>query len=401
VKRSTERFLTTHVGSLVRPTPIADAMQAREHGLPYDAPAFEWQLRDAVEDVVRTQAAIGIDVLSDGELSKLGWCQYLTERLSGLEYRDNVRIERFPTRDRMRFDEFFAIYEHVEASLWSQSPDSEQPGRRPGAFVCTGPIRYEGHEALRRDIANFQAAVKVVKSEEAFLPAPAPGSVEALLPNQHYKRQEDYLVALADALNDEYRAIVEAGLLLQVDDSQLTTQYQRVLFQASEKEAKKWATVRVDALNHALNGIPTDRVRYHVCWGSQNVPHTSDVPLRDLVELLLRARVGAYAIESANPRHEHEWQVWQDVKLPADRVLLPGLVSHATNIVEHPELVAWRLANFASAVGRENVIASTDCGFAQDWAVRRVHPAIQWAKLEALVAGARLASAKLWGRSSG
>lgn len=403
MKRSTDRILTTHVGSLVRPPEVVAGMRARENGLPYEEDAFAQDLRAAVADVVRTQTTIGIDVPSDGEFGKRGWYQYLSERLAGLEYSDAPDTSaQYPSRDRTRFPEFYEMYERMERTLWmppAAGDGSRLPGRRPGRWVCTGPVRYQGQEAVRRDIENFKAALGSVEAEEAFMPVVAPCTAEMLQANHYYPREEDYLFAVADALKEEYHAIVDAGLLLQVDDALLPSQYARMAPDASLADYKRWAEPRIEALNHALVGIPPEKVRYHICWGSQNVPHTADVPLRDIVDILLKAKVAGHSIEAANPRHEHEWRVWQDVRLPDGKVLIPGFVSHATNIVEHPELVAWRIGNFASVVGRENVIASTDCGFAQNWAVRRVHPSIQWAKLEALVAGARLASQQLWGRA--
>ncbi len=304
--------------------------------------------------------------------------------------------------ERARFQEFYEMYERIERRLWL--PESTPADvlkaidRRPG-WVCTGPITYQGQAALQRDIENFKAALSGVKIEEPFMPVVAPCTLESLHPNRYYATDEAYLFAAADALNEEYRGIVDAGFLLQIDDAILPAQYTRMTGQDRLAEFRRWAEVRIEAANRALAGIPPERARYHICWGSQNVLHTADVPLREIVDLVLRVNAAGHSIEAANPRHEHEWQVWRDVKLPAGKVLIPGVISHATNIVEHPELVAWRITNFASVVGRENVIASTDCGFAQNWAVRRVHPSIQWAKLEALAEGARLATRQLWGRA--
>jgi 5-methyltetrahydropteroyltriglutamate--homocysteine methyltransferase len=263
--------------------------------------------------------------------------------------------------------------------------------------VCVGPITYTGESEIERDIANFKSALARAGVEEGFLPVAAPASVIPDRKNEYYKSEEDLLYAIADAMRTEYRAIVDAGLLLQLDDARAAVTYDRMVPPATMQDYRRWVARHVEALNHALEGIPEDRVRYHVCWGSWPGPHTTDVPLKDIVDLILRVRAGAYLIENANPRHEHEWRVWESVKLPEGKVLAPGVISHATNIVEHPELIAERIVRIARLVGRENVIANTDCGFAQGPFHRRVHPSIMWAKLESLVQGARLASRELWG----
>jgi 5-methyltetrahydropteroyltriglutamate--homocysteine methyltransferase len=257
-------------------------------------------------------------------------------------------------------------------------------------MVCTGPITYKGHDLVKRDIENFKAALGGVKPEEAFMPAISPSNVEEWQRNAYYKTGEEYIVAIGEAMREEYKAIVDAGLILQIDDPRLVSYY-LVRPGASIAECRKWANQRVEALNHALRGLPEDRIRYHICWGSWHGPHTTDLPLRSIVDLLLQVRAGAYSIEAGNVRHEHEWKVWRDVKLPAGKILIPGVVSHATNVVEHPELVADRLIRFAEVVGRENVVAGTDCGLGG-----RIHHQLVWAKLEALVEGARMASRRLW-----
>lgn len=261
---------------------------------------------------------------------------------------------------------------------------------------CVGPISYRGQAAIKQDIENFKAALKDTKVEEAFLPVAAPMSARGLWINSHYPNEDAVATALADALKDEYRAIVDAGFLIQLDDAFLAHEYDRLLGEMSQKDVHKYCEGRIDLLNYALEGIPEDRVRYHVCWGSWNAPHTTDIPLKTLVDLVLKVRAQAYSLEAANPRHEHEWQVWKDVKLPEGKILIPGVVTHSTNVVEHPDLVAWRIKNFASLVGRENVIAGTDCGFSQSYNVVRVHPSVQWAKLKSLAEGARIASTDLW-----
>jgi 5-methyltetrahydropteroyltriglutamate--homocysteine methyltransferase len=391
------------VGSLIRPQAIVEMMPAIENGLPYDEQEFARTLQDAVSSVIQTQAEIGIDIPSDGEYGKRGWFQYVSERFEGLEYQEHstgANPRRMGGRERARFAEFFDLYERIERRLWQPETMPEHQlstlDRRPGTWVCTGPIRYKGHGVLQRDIENLRGALAEVQAEEAFIPVVAPCTLEVGYPNRYYPSDEEYLAAIAAALREEYRAIIEAGFLLQIDDAMLPAQYYHSFSNEKLDEYRRWASVRIDALNHALEGIPPDQVRYHFCWGSQNMPHTVDVPLQDIVDIVLEANVGGHSIEASNPRHEHEWQVWHDVKLPDWKVLIPGLVSHATNIVEHPDLIAWRIRNFASVVGREQIIASTDCGFAQNWAVRRVHPTIQWAKLGALVEGARRASKQLW-----
>jgi 5-methyltetrahydropteroyltriglutamate--homocysteine methyltransferase len=387
MKRSSDRILTTHVGSLIRPQPLQDFLRAKQGGQPFDAMAYDKCLADSVADVVRRQAQAGIDVVSDGEFGKsISWSQYVLERLSGFERRPTQPGHNPFQRgaDRQRFAEFYA---ELDAR--------EEPATRMDA-VCVGPIAYTGQAELARDIANFKAALRGVKVEEAFLPVAAPASVIPDRKNEYYKSDEECLVAIGEAMRTEYKTIVEAGFLLQLDDARAAVTYDRMVPPNSFAAYRKWVDMHMDVLNHAIAGLPPDRMRYHVCWGSWPGPHTTDVPLKDIVDLILKVNVGAYVIEGANPRHEHEWRVWKDVKLPEGKVLIPGVISHATNVVEHPELIAERIARYASLVGRENVLAGTDCGFAQGPFYRRVHPAIMWAKLEALAEGARLASRELW-----
>jgi 5-methyltetrahydropteroyltriglutamate--homocysteine methyltransferase len=386
VKRSTSRILTTHVGSLIRPPEILDFLRAKQRGEKYDEAAYAKCLKDSVAAVVRQQGETGIDVVSDGEFGKgISWSQYVLERLSGFETRPMSGVDPFARgADRTRFAEF---YEEL---------DSRDGRTNPTESVCVGPIKYTGQAALQRDIDNFKAALAATKVEEGFLPVAAPASVIPDRKNEYYPTEEASLAAIADAMRVEYKTIVDAGLLVQLDDARAAVTYDRMVPPASFADYRKWVAMHVEALNHALEGIPEEKVRYHVCWGSWPGPHTTDVPLKDIVDLVLQVRSGAYVIEGANPRHEHEWQVWEDVKLPAGKILVPGVISHATNVVEHPELVAQRITRLAKIVGRENVIASTDCGFAQGPFHRRVHPSIMWAKLEALAEGARLASKTLW-----
>jgi 5-methyltetrahydropteroyltriglutamate--homocysteine methyltransferase len=387
MKRSTERILTTHVGSLIRPQPLQDFLRAKQAGRPFDLGTYAKCLSDAVAEVVRQQAQAGIDVVSDGEFGKsISWSQYVLERLSGFERRP-VRPGGNPFQrgaDRERFAEFYAELDAREEI--ATRTDS----------VCVGPIAYTGQAELQRDIDNFKAALEGVQVEEAFLPVAAPASVIPDRKNEYYKSDEDCLVAIGEAMRTEYKMIVDAGFVLQLDDARAAVTYDRMVPPGSFADYRKWVAMHMEVLNHAIAGLPPERIRYHVCWGSWPGPHTTDVPLKDIVDLILSVRVGAYVIEGANPRHEHEWKVWQEVKLPEGRVLIPGVISHATNVVEHPELVAERIGRYARLLGRENVLAGTDCGFAQGPFYRRVHPSIMWAKLEALAEGAQIATKELW-----
>jgi 5-methyltetrahydropteroyltriglutamate--homocysteine methyltransferase len=405
MNRSSSRVLTTHVGSLVRPGPIAEVLRAESLGQPIDEGAFERILGPAVAEVVRKQADAGVDIPSDGEFGKTMWTQYVAERLGGIERRDLPQGAPTATssKDRHDFAEFYAIYNPISVTMWLDPVVVEHLNgallQPPGRWVCTQPISYKGRPALQRDISNFLRALNGVTVADAFLPLAAPASVEASVPNEHYKSDEEYVYALADALREEYLQVVEAGLLLQVDDAFIPYNYDRMMLQGvSMEDYRKHCEMRIDAVNYALRGIPEDRIRYHICWGSWAGPHTSDVPLADIVDLVLRVNAQAYSVEAANPRHEYEWKVWRDVaRLPEGKILIPGVVTHSTNVVEHPETVAERIERYASVVGRENVVAGTDCGFAQGWTMNRTHVTVQWAKLAALADGARLASARLWG----
>jgi 5-methyltetrahydropteroyltriglutamate--homocysteine methyltransferase len=389
MKRSTDRILTSHVGSLIRPAALQEFLRARQKGAPVDQKAYQKCLTDTVAEVVKQQADVGIDVVSDGEFGKsISWAQYALERLSGFERRPVPQGGTNPFMrgaDRKKFAEFYADLDAKE----TPSTVSES--------VCVGPIKYTGQAELKRDIDNFKAAMAKVNVVEGFLPVAAPSSVIPDRKNEYYPNAEACQQAIAEAMRDEYRMIVDAGLVVQLDDARAAVTYDRMVPPASFKEYLAWFETQVELTNHALEGIPEDKVRYHVCWGSWPGPHTTDVPLKDIVNLVLKIKAGAYVIEGANPRHEHEWQVWRNVKLPPGRILMPGVISHATNVVEHPELVAERITRLARLVGRENVIAGTDCGFAQGPFYQRVHSSIMWAKLGALAEGARLASKELWG----
>ena len=388
MKRSSNRILTTHVGSLIRPAALQEFLRARQSGKPYDETAYQKCLTESVAEVVSQQAKTGVDVVSDGEFGKsISWSQYAW---SGCPASSDAPIKSEAANpfkrgaDRTRFAEFYAELDAREGVATTTEA------------ICVGPIKYTGQAELQRDIDNFKAALKTVKVEEAFLPVAAPASVIPDRKNEYYKSEEELQAAIAAAMHTEYKMIIDAGFLVQLDDARNAVTYDRMVPPASFADYKSWLAQQVDIINHAIEGLPQDRIRYHVCWGSWPGPHVSDVPLKDIVDLILKVKVGAYVIEGANPRHEHEWQVWKNAKLGPGQVLIPGVISHATNVVEHPELVSERVVRLAKIVGRENVIAGTDCGFAQGPFHRRVHPSIMWAKLEALVAGARLASKELW-----
>ena len=388
MKNSSNRILTTHVGSMARPPEVVEALRPKEAGQPYDKQELESRIKNAVAAVVKRQVETGIDIPSDGEFSKSSFSGYANERLSGFENKPYDATDGPPQlrgRDRKAFAEFYREY------------DSTQGTGAGGAAICTGPVTYVGQDIVATDIANFKAALAGLDTEEAFIPAVAPGTMELQRRNEYYATEEEYLYAIADAMHEEYRAIVDAGYILQIDDPRIVTQYDTPDPAMSIQEYRKFAELRIDALNHALKGLPEDQIRYHLCWGSWHGPHTTDVPLNDIVDIILKINAGAYSVEAANPRHEHEWEVWETTKLPSGKILIPGVIAHTTSHVEHPELVSQRLVNYARIVGKENIIASVDCGFAQGAFIQRVHPSIMWAKLQALSEGAALASQKLWG----
>ena len=397
--QNTDRILTTHVGSLIRPPKLIAFWRAIEDGAPYDEAAFESCLTESIAEVVHDQADVGIDIVSDGEFSKgLNWAFYIFKRLSGIAVRPATAEEMNDPmasmgggRDHKAFAEFYAEYDAATGL-----------GKRLGnRVVVNGPIRYSKQQ-VARDIRNLKAGVATARDRHptlaGFLPVVAPASALPGAKIEHYRNEEDYLTALADALHQEYQAIVDAGLYVQIDDAFLPYMFERMVPPMSAADYRRWAGLRIEALNHALKGIPEERSRYHICWGSWNGPHAFDVPLKDIIDLLLQVRVGHYSFEAANPRHAHEWRVWETVKLAPGKVLIPGVISHATNIVEHPELVAERIVRLAKIVGRENVMGGTDCGFAQSPFARRVHPSIMWAKLKSLVEGSRIATETLWGK---
>jgi 5-methyltetrahydropteroyltriglutamate--homocysteine methyltransferase len=381
MKRSEKRILTTHVGSLIRPKELRELAPAGEE--PKDLAQYNAALAQATRDVVHKQAEVGIDIVSDGEFGKSSWSNYILKRISGFEIRpDQLRPVVWLGRDRERFHEaVFQDFPRLAAGTITEA--------------CVGPIKYVDRAPIDRAVLNFKAALQGAKVEEAFLTAVAPASTAYDGVNEYYPSEHDYVYAIADAMREEYQAIHNAGLLLQVDDAVLANMYDH-LVQQSPQKYREWANLRIEALNHALAGIPEDRIRYHVCFGSWHVPHVADAPLSEIVDLILKVRAGAYSIEAANVRHEHEWRIWENRKLGAGKILIPGVITHHTVTVEHPQGVADRIVRFAELVGRENVIAGSDCGFAQSDAIQRVHPTVMWAKFESLVEGARLASKKLW-----
>jgi 5-methyltetrahydropteroyltriglutamate--homocysteine methyltransferase len=394
MKRDTNRILTTHAGSLPRSAELRELIFARDEGRPCDAKTLSERLSGEVEEIVRKQVACGIDSVNDGELGKTNFTNYVRSRLAGYEARE-YRPGKDPEplsiagRDRMRFPEYFSAGGRGFGAFAGAGPSQQQ-------VYCVAPLRYVGHVALQEEIEHFKSALGRVRTTgQPFLPAVTPGTIEHWLRNEHYPDEDAFVYAIAEAMRTEYKAIVDAGLLLQIDDPDLPDGWQ-MYPGMSVAEYRQYATVRVDALNHALRGIPRDRVRLHVCWGSFHGPHQQDIPLKDIIDIIFRVRAGAYSIEASNPRHEHEWRVFETLKLPEGAVLIPGVVGHCTDLIEHPELVAERLVRYANLVGRENVMGGTDCGLGP----RVGHARIAWAKLEALAEGARLATKRLWVRTS-
>ncbi|MCZ6906945.1 MAG: cobalamin-independent methionine synthase II family protein [Deltaproteobacteria bacterium] len=390
MKRSTDRILTTFTGSLARPPDLLEIMQAKESGRPFDQKAYNGRVSSAVSEVVHKQVEAGVDIVCDGEQGKSVFYAYVSERLTGFELRE-VTSRAGPwvgSREALAFPEYYQRY--------SQGPARSVAA--PFGMVCTGPISYKGQAALRTDIDNLTAALRGRQAEEAFMPAISPTNIEGSRRNEYYPTQEAYLYAIADAMREEYHGIVDAGFMLQVDDPRLVSYYGSNPG-VSLEQCLEWAELRIAVLNHALRDIPPDKVRFHTCYGINIGPRIHEVALKDVVHLLLKINAGAYSFEAANPRHEHEWHVWERVKLPEGKVLIPGVISHTTNIVEHPELVAERIVRFANLVGRENVLAGSDCGFSSQATTEpEVHPTVVWAKFEAMAEGARLASKQLWER---
>jgi 5-methyltetrahydropteroyltriglutamate--homocysteine methyltransferase len=389
MKLSTERILTTHVGSLPRPPDLLAMIQAKEGGEPFDAEAFASRVRSAVAETVRRQAEAGIDILADGEMGRFGFIPYVNERLTGLEARPNPGGEGTWARSRehLAFPEYYS---------WAAQMPGAAGGAQRKQWVCTGPIAYKGREVLTRDIENLKVALAQGRHEEAFMPAVSPAQLAGWNKNAYYKTDEEFCVAIADALREEYQAIVDAGLVLQIDDPQLASHY-TTHPELDIAQCRNWASATVELLNHALAGIPPERVRYHTCYGINMGPRVHDLELKHIVDIMLQINAGAYSFEAGNPRHEHEWRVWEEVDLPQGKALIPGVITHGSNFVEHPEAIAQRIGRFAQVVGRENIIAGADCGFASFSTTCEVHPTIVWAKLASLAEGARLATKELWG----
>ena len=403
MQHSRDRIVTSHAGSLPRPDALIAANQARQSGGDVDEARFQTQLQSAVVDVVRRQQELGIDIPGDGEYGKAmghrvnygAWWSYSFQRLGGLDL-TGPGLYEIPARraqpgevvltsfaDRRDRQRFAAAYADPESGITTGPRARTWP-------ICTGPLTYTGHDAIARDIANFKAGLDACGIAEGFMTSVAPGSASRIS-NAYYKTEEEFMFACAEAMREEYKAIVDAGLILQLDDPSIAENWDQINPEPTVEAYRKFTMQRVEALNAAIKGLPRDRIRFHLCWGSWHGPHTTDIPMKDIVDVMLAIDCGAYSFEAGNVRHEHEWRVWQDVKLPDGKFILPGVVSHATNVVEHPELVAERIVRFANLVGRERVIAATDCGLGG-----RVHADIAWAKLEALAQGAALASKQLW-----
>jgi len=386
MKRSTARILTTHAGVLAGPPEFADIDLQVRTGKPYDMQTYEALRRSSIVKTVRRQAEVGIDIVSDGELGKSRGYPYYSQRITGIEQRalkpGEVPVTVRRSREREAFGEFYEYLQKIDTRL------AVPPGTR---LICNGPLVHKGLGKLQDELDTFRAALAGVKAEEAFFPVIAPGWLDHFMFNEHYPSDEAFIFAIAEILRPEYKGVVDAGFLLQVDDPGLPDAWPTFIPAPSIEEYRRYAAIRIEALNYALEGIPEAKVRYHVCWGSHHGPHTEDIPLKHIVDLMLKVRAQAYSLEAANARHEHEWKLWREVKLPEGKILIPGVVSHATNVIEHPEVVADRIVRYAGVVGRENVIAGSDCGMGG-----RVHPQIGWAKLRALSEGAAIASRELW-----
>ncbi len=405
MKKSSTHILTSQAGSLPRPDDLVDLNRRRQEGEPVDPTAYAAEVRQATEAVVRRQVQLGVDVPGDGEYGKAmsqrvdygAWWSYSFQRLGGLSLAvDSAEVPQNPPKSgNVRLTTFAQRRDWTAFAEAYADPDSgvsarSRSGRRMTLPVCTAPLTYTGQEAIKADIANFKAALAAAGAEEGFMTSIAPGSASRI-GNTYYASEEEFVFACAEAMREEYRAIVDAGLILQLDDPGIAENWDMITPAPSVEDYQKFTMVRVEALNHALKGLPQDRLRFHLCWGSWHGPHTTDIPMRDIVNVMLAINVGAYSFEAGNVRHEHEWKVWQEVKPPAGKILMPGVVSHATNVIEHPELVADRIERFADLAGRENVIAGTDCGLGG-----RIHPQLAWAKLQSLVEGAALATKRLW-----
>jgi 5-methyltetrahydropteroyltriglutamate--homocysteine methyltransferase len=385
MKRSTDRILTTHAGSLPRPPDILQMIRAKARGEPVDEKKLSVRIKEAVTEVVHKQAEVGLDVVDDGEFGKPSFVTYVRDRLGGLEAHGVRPNAWLSSREAITFPDYY------------KAQESASPRARQVQMACTSPLTYKGQAALKAELDNLKAALKGIDVADVFVPCISPANIEDWNENKYYETNDQYLFAIADAMNVEYRAIVDAGFLVQVDDPRLVSYY--LMDPAmSVDDIRTWAMKRVEALNHALRGIPTEKIRYHTCYSINMGPRVHDLEVKHIIDILMKIRAGAFSFEASNPRHEHEWAVWKEAKIPDGTVLIPGVITNSSVLVEHPELVAQRLIRFADFIGRENVIAGTDCGFASFAGSDEVHASIVWAKMEAMVQGAEIASKKLWGR---
>jgi 5-methyltetrahydropteroyltriglutamate--homocysteine methyltransferase len=383
MKRSADRILVTHAGSLARPADLMEMLLARNEGKTYDSAALAGRTREAVAAVVRRQIECGVDIVNDGELGKSNFSRYTRERLGGINERPagaNFKPTSIFGRDMLEFTDYF------------NRGGRTAIGHHARVFYCVEPLKYIGQQEVKSDIANLKAALEGTNVAEAFLPAVAPGTMEHWMKNEHYPTAEAYLFAIADAMREEYKAIVDADLILQIDDPDLADAWQ-MYPEMSVAEYRKYQEMRIDALNHGLRDLAIERIRFHMCWGSYHGPHKYDIPLKEIADLILHVRAGAYSIEASNPCHDHEWRVWKEIKFPEDKIFIPGVVGHYSDFIEHPRAIADRLVRYAQIMGRENIIAGTDCGIGS----RVGHPQVGWAKFQAMAEGARLASEELWG----
>ena len=394
--RSHDHIVVSHCGSLPRPEPLMALLAARDAGEAYDQPALDQAIAASVAEVVQRQVDAGVDQVNDGEHSKMSFTSYTGARLAGLSPAESLPPERAPTRDALEYSD---VYAELRA-MYAARPSNIRRRRVREARVCTGPVSYTGQRLVQTDIDNLRRAMAATGAEHGFITALSPTNVAPHYPNMYYRTEEEYLFALADAMHEEYAAITDAGLVVQIDDPRLATSYDRMP-SASLEECRTFIALSVEVINHALRGLPQEQVRFHTCYSTNVAPRTNDLELKHFVDLMLGIHAGTYSLEAANPRHDHEWQVWERVKLPDDKVLMPGVVSHCITLVEHPELVAQRILRYASVLGKERVIAGNDCGFATAAAGDEVHPQVAWAKMAALGEGARLASAELWPHANG
>jgi 5-methyltetrahydropteroyltriglutamate--homocysteine methyltransferase len=398
MKRSTDRILTTHVGSLARPDELVPILKAKDRAQPYDRDAYARLVRQAVSESVRKQTEAGVDIVNDGEQGRASFFGYIVERFTGFERKPAPRGQdgnvRAQSRDYRAFPDYYAWSERIAESAGGTGRD-----RHHGVDVCTGKVTYRGQAAIQADLDNLRAAMKGRPHEEVFVPAIAPSYISATLTNEFYRTPEEYEQALADALREEYRAIVDAGCVVQVDDPRLVTYYM-MNADASIEDCRTWAAKRVEVINESLRGIPREQVRFHTCYSIDVGPRVHDMELKDIVDVLLKVNAGAFSFEAANPRHEHEYHVFEQVRPPEGMLLIPGVISHTTNLVEHPDLIAERIVRYARIVGRENVIAGADCGFAASGIrFNETHESVAWLKFAAMAEGARRATRQLWGRA--